>query len=253
MILAGGRGTRLSEATSSRPKPMVEVGGEPLIWHIMQIYSAYGINDFIVCLGYKGYVIKEYFANYLIHRSDIKVDLAARSTEVLTPSSEGWTVTLVDTGRETMTGGRIKRILPYIDDEDFCLTYGDGVAAIDLRALIDHHVASGLKATITAVEPPPRFGALHVEGDKVTRFSEKGSPEGGLINGGFFVLSPKVGSLITGDSTVWEQEPLETLATDGQLGCYIHKGFWHPMDTMRDKSYLEALCEEGEPPWLPSS
>jgi glucose-1-phosphate cytidylyltransferase len=234
-----------------RPKPMVEVAGKPLLWHIMKLYSAHGITDFIVCLGYRGYVIKEYFANFLIHRSDVRIDLARNEVEVLAGPSEPWKVTLIDTGADTMTGGRIKRVLPYIDDDIFCLTYGDGVADVDIGGVIAMHRASGLRATVTAVEPPPRFGTLELDGSKVTRFSEKASPAGGLINGGFFVVSSDIGSLIEGDATVWEREPLETLAASGQLGCYVHKGFWHPMDTVRDRDFLENLCKGGHPPWIP--
>jgi len=250
VILAGGLGTRLSEETATRPKPMVEIGGMPILWHIMKIYSAQGIDDFIVCLGYKGYVIKEYFANYFLHMSDVTFDMRDNTRVVHHAKAEPWRVTLVDTGAETMIGGRIKRILSYIgDDEAFCLTYGDGVADIDLKAAIALHEREGRLATVTAAQPPGRFGALEADGSRVLGFREKPVGEGGWINGGFFVLNPKVGDYIEGDATVWEREPLERLAHDGQLSVYYHHGFWQPMDTLRDKRHLEELWEAGKAPW----
>jgi glucose-1-phosphate cytidylyltransferase len=251
VILAGGRGSRLSEETTARPKPMVEIGDRPILWHIMRTYAAHGVDEFIVCLGYKGYVIKEYFANYVLHRSDVTVDLGARSVEFHHAPVEPWRVTLVDTGADTMTGGRIKRVLPYLgDDETFLLTYGDGVADLDVSAVIDHHVRSGRLATLTAVQPPARFGSVELDGDRVARFSEKAPGDGAWINGGYFVLSREIGRYIDGDDTVWEQEPLERLAADGQLGAYCHTGFWQPMDTLRDKLMLESLWESGDAPWV---
>lgn len=250
VLLAGGLGTRISEETSTKPKPMIEIGNKPILWHIMKIYSAHGINDFIICLGYKGYVIKEFFANYFLHTSDITFDMKENSTEIHNNTAEPWRVTLVETGEETMIGGRIKRVLPYIgSDEAFCLTYGDGVGDVDIRALIAKHEAAGRLATVTATQPPGRFGAIRYDGDKVLGFQEKPQGDGGWINGGFFVLSPKVGDYIEGDETVWEREPMERLATEGQLTVHFHDGFWQPMDTLRDKRHLEELWAENRAPW----
>ena len=250
VILAGGLGTRISEESASRPKPMIEVGGKPILWHIMKIYSHYGINDFIVCCGYKGYVIKEYFANYFLHTSDVTFDMQKNSMEVHQRFAEPWKVTLVDTGEDTMTGGRLKRVGEYVKDEEaFCFTYGDGVSDINIQALIDFHRQQSVKATLTAVYPPGRFGALDIAGNKVTTFQEKPKGDGGMINGGFFVLSPSVLSLLKDDETVWEREPLESLANSGQMSAYEHRGFWQPMDTLRDKNYLEDLWSSGNAPW----
>jgi glucose-1-phosphate cytidylyltransferase len=250
VILAGGLGTRISEESISRPKPMIEVGGKPILWHIMKIYSHYGINDFIVCCGYKGYVIKEYFANYVLHTSDVTFDMKKNSMEVHHRYAEPWKVTLVDTGEETMTGGRLKRVGDYVKDENaFCFTYGDGVSDINIRSLVDFHLKSGLPATLTAVYPPGKFGAIDVRDHKVNSFKEKPKGDGGMINGGFFVLSPSVLCLIKDDSIVWEKEPLEMLASQGNMGAYEHKGFWQPMDTLRDKNYLEDLWASGKAPW----
>ena len=250
VLLAGGLGTRFSEETDVRPKPMIEIGGKPILWHIMKIYSSHGINDFIVCLGYKGYVIKEYFSNYFLHQSNVTFDLRENKMHVLRKDAEPWTVTLIDTGENTMIGGRIKQILPYIgEDPDFCLTYGDGVADIDITESIAFHRRERRLATVTATQPPGRFGAINFEGNRVTSFQEKPSGDGGFINGGFFVLSPKVGSYIEGDATVWEKEPMVNLAKDGQLSVFFHDGFWHPMDTLRDKRYLEDLWSSGKAPW----
>ena len=248
VILAGGLGTRLGEETSVRPKPMVEVGGMPVIWHIMKIYSAHGINDFVVCLGYKGYMIKEYFANYFLHTADVTIDLSKNAIEVHQNWSEPWRITLVETGAETMTGGRLKRVRSYLDEgEPFCFTYGDGLAAIDITALVAFHKSHGRRATITAVAPPGRFGALEFDGHFVESFREKPAGDGGLINGGFFVADPSVLDLVEGDETIWEQKPLETLATGGELAAYRHDGFWQPMDTLRDKIHLEELWRTGAP------
>jgi glucose-1-phosphate cytidylyltransferase len=249
VILAGGLGTRLGEETSTRPKPMVEVGGMPILWHIMKIYSTYGINEFIICLGYKGYMIKEFFANYHLHTADITIDLSNNTSEVHQNWSEPWKITLVETGAETMTGGRLKAVGQYLDkNKPFCMTYGDGVADVDIAALIACHEAHGKKATITAVAPPGRFGALEFQGDRVKSFAEKPAGDGGLINGGFFVLDPSVLDLIEGTETIWEQGPLETLAANDELVAYRHNGFWQPMDTLRDKLYLESMWEQS-PPW----
>jgi glucose-1-phosphate cytidylyltransferase len=229
---------------------MIEIGGKPIIWHIMKTYSHFGINDFIICLGYKGYAIKEYFANYFLHMCDITIDMKKNVTEIHQNSAEPWRVTMIDTGEDTMVGGRIKRILPYVaDDPEFCLTYGDGVGDVDISALIELHRRKGRLATVTAVQPPGRFGSLRYEGDRITGFEEKPEGDGGWINGGFFVLSPKVGDYIDGDATVWEREPMERLAAENQLSAYRHHGFWQPMDTLRDKRHLEDLWERGCAPW----
>ncbi|SDJ62567.1 MULTISPECIES: glucose-1-phosphate cytidylyltransferase [Bradyrhizobium] len=250
VLLAGGLGTRFSEETDTRPKPMIEIGGKPILWHIMKIYASHGINDFIVCLGYKGYVIKEYFSNYFLHQSNVTFDMRENKMHVLRKDAEPWTVTLIDTGESTMIGGRIKQILPYLgDDQDFCLTYGDGVGDINITESIAFHRREGRLATVTATQPPGRFGAINFEGNRVTSFQEKPSGDGGFINGGFFVLSPKVGSYIEGNQTVWEQEPMINLAKDSQLSVFFHEGFWHPMDTLRDKRYLEDLWSSGKAPW----
>lgn len=250
VILAGGLGTRISEESHLKPKPMIEIGGRPILWHIMKLFSHYGFNDFIICLGYKGYVVKEYFSNYVLHNADLTVDLGKGTVEYHATNHEPWKVTLVDTGTETMTGGRVKRIAKYLaQDEPFFLTYGDGVADIDLAALAAFHRAHGKDATVTAVAPPGRYGALEIQADMVQRFIEKPPGDNGLINGGFFVLQPKVIDRIENDETIWEQGPLTGLAHDGQLGAYRHDGFWAPMDTLRDKNVLDALWESGEAPW----
>jgi glucose-1-phosphate cytidylyltransferase len=251
VILAGGLGTRISEETSSRPKPMVEVAGKPILWHIMKIYSAHGVNDFIICCGYKGYVIKEYFANYFLHTSDVTFDMKNNEMQVHHQYAEPWKVTLVDTGEQTMTGGRLARVKQYIqDDPAFCFTYGDGVSDVNISKLIEFHHNHGKKATLTAASPPGRFGALDIQSDhKVSSFNEKPKGDGGMINGGFFVLSPEVLELIDNDSTTWEKEPLERLAQAGELVAYQHEGFWQPMDTLRDKNYLEELWAKGKAPW----
>jgi glucose-1-phosphate cytidylyltransferase len=249
VILAGGIGTRISEESHLRPKPMIEIGGMPMLWHIMKIYSAHGLRDFIVCCGHRGYVIKEYFANYFLHTSDVVFDMANNRMEVLQNSAEPWRVTLVDTGEKTMTGGRLKRVKHLLADEPFCFTYGDGVSDVDIAALIAFHKAQGRLATLTAVEPQARFGALDIENGRITRFQEKPQGEGGWVNGGFFVLSPRVIDYVEGDATIWEREPLERLAQEGQLSAYSHRGFWHPMDTLRDRVHLEELWNSGTPPW----
>jgi len=250
IILAGGLGTRISEETSTRPKPMVEIGGKPILWHILKTYSAHGINDFIICCGYKGYVIKEYFANYFLHSSDVTFDMQHNKMEVHERHAEPWRVTLVDTGDDTLTGGRLKRVAHYVQDEDaFCFTYGDGVADIDVSAQLAFHQQHGKLATITAVQPPGRYGALHLDGDSVRGFIEKPQGDGGWINGGFFVLSPRCIDLIASDDTPWESEPLMRLAALDQLRAYSHQGFWQPMDTLRDKNHLEALWDSGKAPW----
>jgi glucose-1-phosphate cytidylyltransferase len=248
VILAGGLGTRISEETSVKPKPMIEIGGKPILWHIMKIYSSQGIHDFIICLGYKGYVIKEFFANYFLHTSDVTFNFAENTTQIHQHNAEPWNVTLVETGEQTMTGGRLKRIAKYLKG-DFCLTYGDGVANVKLKELIDFHREKQLLATMTATQPPGRFGALSLAGQSVAGFKEKPDGDGGWINGGFFVLSPKVLDYITDDSTIWEKEPLEKLANEGQLSAYLHQDFWQPMDTLRDKNYLEDLWLSGKAPW----
>lgn len=249
VLLAGGLGTRLSEETTVRPKPMVEIGGRPILWHIMKIYSSFGVNDFIVCLGYKGYVIKEYFANYALHMSDVTFDMRTGNIQIHRNDAEDWRVSLVDTGEATMTGGRLKRVLDHLDGEDFCMTYGDGVSDIDIGRTIEFHRHHGGLATVAAVFPPKRFGQLEIVDERVRNFKEKPDGEGGFINGGFFVLSRGVGEYITGDTTVWERQPLEQLSQDGQLYAYKHEGFWQPMDTLRDKIYLEELWARGNAPW----
>ena len=249
VILAGGLGTRISEETSVRPKPMVEIGGMPILWHIMKIYSAYGINDFVVCCGYKGYVIKEYFANYFLHQADVTLDLCENKMQIHNNHCERWRVTLVDTGEKTMTGGRLKRVRKYVGDETFCLTYGDGVSDVHIGQLIDFHKQQGRLATVTAVRPPGRFGALEMNGFMIKGFSEKPRGDGGWINGGFFVLEPDVFDLIESDNMPWENSPMEELAHKGQLVAYQHDGFWHPMDVMRDRNYLDELWASGKAPW----
>jgi glucose-1-phosphate cytidylyltransferase len=250
VILAGGMGTRLSEETSTRPKPMIEIGGKPILWHILKIYSAHGINDFVICLGYKGYIIKEYFANYFLHMSDVTFDMAATNRmEVHDAKAEPWRVTLVDTGEQTMTGGRLKRVQRYLGNEDFCFTYGDGVGDVDITALIALHRREGRLATVTATQPPGRFGALRIESTRIAGFHEKPQGDGGWINGGYFVLSPRVLDYIDDDTTIWEREPLEGLARDNQLSAHLHHGFWQPMDTLRDKMHLEELWNNGNAPW----
>lgn len=249
VILAGGLGSRLSEETTVRPKPMVEVGGKPILWHIMKIYAAHGIDEFVICLGYKGYMIKEYFANYYLHTCDVSFDLARGKMEVHRSTTEPWRVTLVDTGEDTMTGGRLRRALPYIGDEDFCFTYGDGVTDLDIGALIAFHKDQGKIATVTAVQPPGRYGALRIEGSLASGFEEKPRGDGGWMNGGFFVLSPEVHRYLDGDDTVWEQEPLRGLTRDRELACFCHDGFWRPMDTLRDRNELQRMWESGDAPW----
>ena len=251
VILAGGLGTRLSEETVTKPKPMVEIGGKPVLWHILKTYSYYGINDFIICCGYKGYVIKEYFQNYILHQSDITFNMKENKMIVHEDRAEPWTITLIDTGTHSMTGGRLKRVLPYLKDEKyFCLTYGDGLADINIKDLIKFHKSHGKLATLTATFPPGRFGALNIKDNQVLKFEEKPRGDGALINGGFFVLSPKVVERIDGDDTVLEQEPLKGLAEDGELMSYKHEGFWQPMDTLRDKILLENLVEQNKAPWI---
>lgn len=249
VILAGGLGTRLSEETGLKPKPMLEIGGVPILWHIMKTYSHYGVNDFIICCGYKGYIIKEYFANYFLHTSDVTFDMRNNSSKVHENNAEPWRVTLVDTGDETMTGGRLKRVASYLDDDPFCLTYGDGLSNVDIGKLIAFHKQGNTLATLTAVQPPGRFGSLIMENGKVKGFQEKPQGDGGWINGGFFVLSPEVIDYIDGDSTVWEAGPLEKLAGEGNLSSFKHKGFWQPMDTLRDKKQLEDLWQSTKAPW----
>jgi glucose-1-phosphate cytidylyltransferase len=250
VILAGGLGTRISEETQVRPKPMIEIGGKPILWHILKIYSHFGINDFIICCGYKGYIIKEYFTNYFLHMSDVTFDMRHNTATVHQKNAEPWSVTLIDTGDATMTGGRLKRVARYLKDgEAFCFTYGDGLANIDVSALIAFHRRHGKKATITAVEPPGRYGALNIAGAKVLNFMEKPRGDGASINGGFFVISPAVIDEIEGDSTSWESEPLQRLAAEGELMAYEHRGFWQPMDTLREKNLLESLWATGAAPW----
>lgn len=249
VILAGGLGTRLAEETTLRPKPMVEIGDRPMLWHIMKIYSSYGLNDFVICLGYRGYMIKEYFANYHLHTSDVTFDVAENRMEVQRTATEPWRVTLIDTGQDTMTGGRLRRVLRYLGDEDFCFTYGDGVADIDIGRLVEFHREEGTLVTVTAVQPSGRFGSMVLDGSRVSEFSEKPTGDGAWINGGFFVVSPKVAPYLEGDDTVWEREPLQRLASEGQLSSYRHTGFWQPMDTLREKLRLDDLWESGRAPW----
>jgi len=251
VILAGGLGSRLAEETALRPKPMVEIGGKPILWHVMKIYAAHGVDEFVICLGYKGYVIKEYFANYGLHSSDVSFDLAHGTMEVHRSETEDWRVTLIDTGAETQTGSRLRQVLPYVvGDEDFCFTYGDGLADIDITALVAFHRAQGTLATVTAVQPPGRFGALDIDGERVSSFREKPRGDGAWTNGGFFVLKPDLAAYLgAGARVVWEEEPVRDLARDGQLSCFRHHGFWQPMDTVRDRSALESLWASGHPPW----
>ena len=249
VILAGGLGTRLSEETVAKPKPMVEVGGRPILWHIMKIYESFGLTDFIICCGYKGYLIKEYFANYSLHLSDVTFNLESGKRTIHKRRGENWNVTLVDTGEDSMTGGRLARVKEFVGGEDFCFTYGDGVASVDIASLIDFHRSHGRLATMTACYPPGRFGALDIVDDKVNQFKEKPRGDGGVVNGGFFVLNPKIFDFIDGDSTVWEEEPLNRLAEDGQLMAFKHDGFWQPMDTLRDKVLLDKLWSDGVAPW----
>jgi glucose-1-phosphate cytidylyltransferase len=250
VILAGGLGTRISEETHLKPKPMIEIGGRPILWHILKLYSAHGVNDFVICCGYKGYVIKEYFANYFLHMSDVTFDMASNQVQVHQRKAEPWRVTLVDTGEDTMTGGRLRRVAEYlVDEEAFCFTYGDGVSNVDLARQIAFHRAHGKMATVTAVQPPGRYGALQTDGDTVRGFVEKPRGDGGRINGGFFVLSPRVIDYIEGDQTSWEAAPLEQLAAEGHLKGWKHDGFWQPMDTLRDRNHLEELWQSGRAPW----
>ena len=251
VILAGGRGTRISEESGLRPKPMIEIGGKPILWHIMKLYSEAGVNDFVICLGYKGYMIKEYFANYFLHTSDVTIDVKENRMEVHSKYAEPWRVTLVDTGAKTMTGGRVKRIAPYVQNEDFCLTYGDGVSDLSIRKLLEFHKSHGRVATVTAVQPQGRFGSVQVEGEdgRVTEFVEKPLGDGQWINAGFFVVSPKIFSYVDGDDTIWERAPMERLTREGELSAFRHEGFWHAMDTMRDRTHLEELWASGKAPW----
>ena len=250
VLLAGGLGTRFAEETDLKPKPMIEIGGKPILWHIMKIYSANGINEFVVCLGYRGYVIKEYFINYFLHMSDVTIDLSKNDLTVHQAKAEPWSITLVDTGEETMIGGRIKQILPYVGAEPaFCVTYGDGVGDVNIRETIEFHKRERRLGTVTATQPPGRYGAIRFKGNAISGFQEKPVGDGAWINGGFFVLSPKVGDYIEDDTTVWEREPMERLAAEGELSVYFHHGFWHPMDTLRDKRYLEQLWASGKAPW----
>ncbi|RPH36054.1 MAG: glucose-1-phosphate cytidylyltransferase [Chloroflexi bacterium] len=250
VILAGGLGTRIAEETHLRPKPMIEIGGRPLLWHIMKIYSAHGVNDFVVCSGYRGYLIKEYFANYVLHMSDVTFDMAGNTIDVHHRDVEPWRVTVVDTGDDTMTAGRLKRVADHIRDEEaFCFTYGDGLADVDVSASVAFHLGHGKLATVTAVQPPGRFGSLQLDGSRVSGFTEKPLGDGGLINGGFFVLSPRCLERIAGDTVAWEAEPLTRLAADGELMAYIHAGFWQPMDTVRERTLLETLWDTGRAPW----
>jgi glucose-1-phosphate cytidylyltransferase len=249
VILAGGLGTRISEETGSRPKPMIEIGGKPILWHIMKIYGSAGINEFVICLGYKGYVIKEYFANYYMHTSDVTFDLGKNSMHVHSSSTDPWTVTLLDTGDATMTGGRLRRVAPYIGDQTFCATYGDGVSDVDIAALIAKHKGSGCAVTMTAVQPPGRFGALELDDDRLKTFQEKPLGDGGWINGGFFVMEPSALQYIDNDEAIWEREPLERLAAAGQVNVHKHHGFWQPLDTLRDKHTLDDLWSSGRASW----
>ena len=249
VILAGGLGTRLAEETTTRPKPMVEIGDRPMLWHIMKIYSSHGLHDFVICLGYRGYMIKEYFANYYLHTSDVTFDVAANKMDVHETTTEPWRVTLVDTGAETMTGGRLKRVLDYLDDDDFCFTYGDGLADIDIGRLVAFHREQKTLATVTAVQPSGRFGSMRLDEERVLEFTEKPAGDDAWINGGFFVLSPRVRDYLEGDRTVWEREPLQRLAAEGELSSYRHSGFWQPMDTLRERDRLQSLWESGAAPW----
>jgi glucose-1-phosphate cytidylyltransferase len=249
VILAGGKGSRISEEAMLRPKPMIEIGGKPILWHIMKTYAAHGITEFVICLGYKGYMIKEYFANYFLHMANVTFDLASNHMEVHRGASEPWRVTLIDTGDSAQTGGRLQRVEPYVGNQTFGFTYGDGVADVDITRTIAAHRRSGRLATVTAVRPPGRFGALALDGERVTRFLEKPDGDGGWINGGFFVLEPGVFKYLSSDEDVWEHEPLERLAADGQLGAFYHEGFWQPMDTLREKNLLEELWTSGRAPW----
>lgn len=249
VILAGGLGTRISEETIVRPKPMIEIGGKPVLWHILKTYSHFGINDFIICLGYKGYMVKEYFANYFLHTSDVTFDLVKNHMEVHQQHAEPWRVTLVDTGDQTQTGGRLKRVQNYLDDQTFCFTYGDGLANIDIREQLAFHAKHASLATMCAVQPPGRFGAIDIKDNRITRFQEKPQGDGSWINGGFFILEPEVMRYIQDDSTIWERQPLEALALDGKISAYTHDGFWQPMDTLRDKIKLEELWQSGNAPW----
>jgi glucose-1-phosphate cytidylyltransferase len=249
VILAGGLGTRLSEETRVMPKPMVEIGNRPILWHILKIYSIYGINEFVICCGYRGYVIKEYFANYFLHMTDITFDMTSNSMKVLHANAEPWIVTIVDTGENTMTGGRLKKIQKYVGEETFCMTYGDGVADVNVESLVAVHRRSGSTATLTAVQPPGRFGQLRLEDDRVRGFEEKPAGDGGWVNGGFFVLEPAALDYIDADDCIWERRPLELMAAEEKLGVYRHRGFWHAMDTLRDKMYLEELWNAGQAPW----
>lgn len=249
VLLAGGLGTRLSEETHLKPKPMVEVGGRPILWHIMKTYSAHGIHEFIICAGYRSYVIKEYFANYFLHMSDVTFDMEQNTMEVHKKRTEPWKVTIVDTGEDTMTGGRLKRVKKYIGNETFCFTYGDGIGDVDITKTVELHRQANRKATLTAVQPPGRYGALGTEGDRITQFQEKPEGDGAWINGGFFVLEPSAIDYVLDDAMPWEARPLETLATENQLSVYKHKGFWRPMDTLRDKMQLEAMWDAGKAPW----
>jgi glucose-1-phosphate cytidylyltransferase len=250
VILAGGLGTRISEETQVRPKPMIEIGGHPVLWHIMKTYAAHGVNDFVICLGYRGYVIKEYFANYALHSSDVTLDIKSGRMQVHESHAEPWSVTLVETGDATATGGRLKRVARYVrDEEDFCFTYGDGLSDVNVGESISFHRRCGLAATVTAAQPPGRFGVLTVSRDRISAFAEKPAGEGGRINGGYFVLSPRVLDRIEGDATVWEREPMEGLAADGQLAAFVHDGFWQPLDTLRDKNSLNELWSSGHAPW----
>jgi glucose-1-phosphate cytidylyltransferase len=249
VILAGGYGTRISEETHLKPKPMVEIGGKPVLWHIMKIYSSYGINDFVICCGYKGYMIKEYFANYALHVSDVTFDMRANRMDVHQSSAEPWSVTLIDTGDATGTGGRLRRVRQYVGSEDFCFTYGDGVSDVDIAKLVAFHKSKRTIATVTATQPPGRFGVLTMNDAKITAFEEKPQGDGGWVNGGYFVLSPKAIDYIDSDDTVWEREPMERLAKEGNLSAYVHRGFWQPLDTLRDKNLLNDLWESGKAPW----
>jgi glucose-1-phosphate cytidylyltransferase len=249
LILAGGLGTRISEESNSRPKPMIEIGGRPILWHIMKIYSSHGVDDFVICCGYKGYVIKEYFANYFLHMSDVTFDMKHNKMDVHQNSAEPWRVTLVDTGEQTMTGGRLKRVRDYIEDDEFCFTYGDGVGDVDISSLIAFHKQEGRLATLTATQPPGRFGSINLDGHRIDSFQEKPQGDGGWINGGFFVLNPRVIDYIDDDRTVWERGPMERLVREKQLGAWLHRGFWQAMDTLRDKNHLEELWAAGKAPW----